>query len=159
MRRSYMTRLVTRHCARSSHTPSWLSFPSSLDRDDLLFTNHEFELLIELGPGPTLTGMAIRALKAKSEASDDSINLTRVISSHAGIPKEIYYQFEEFAEPETDPELATTSAQEGVMLIHPSQQPVTSSTPIARASSPCILSSPVLYCVDPPISYGCWSYL
>jgi len=86
-----------------------LSFPRSLDRDDLLFTNYKFERLIELGPGPTLTGMAIRTLKAKYEASDDSINLTCVIYSHAGIPKEIYYQFEEFAEPETDPELATTS--------------------------------------------------
>jgi fatty acid synthase subunit alpha len=63
--------------------------------------------LIELGPGPTLTGMATRTLKAKYEASDDSIGLTRVIYCHAKHPKEIYYQFEdEAAQPESGPESA-----------------------------------------------------
>ncbi len=73
----------------------------------LLFTRYKFERLIELGPGPTLTGMATRTLKAKYEASDGSISLTRVIYCHAKHPKEIYCQFEdEAAQPEAAPESA-----------------------------------------------------
>ena len=34
---------------------------------DLLFTAFNFERLIEIGPSPTLTGMATRTLKAKYE--------------------------------------------------------------------------------------------
>ena len=49
-------------------------------------------------------GLAINALKAKSEVSDDSISLTCVIYCHTKNPKEIYYQFDE---PEAAPKLAT----------------------------------------------------
>ena len=94
------------------------------ETQDLLFTNYKFEHLIELGPGPTLTGMATRTLKAKYEASDDSISLTRVIYCHAKNPKEIYYQFEgEVAEPETAPESATTSEPAAVAAPAPSAGP------------------------------------
>ena len=73
----------------------------------LLFTCYKFKRLNELGSGPTLTGMATRTLKAKYEASDDSISLTRVIYCHAKHPKEIYSQFEdEAAQPEATPESA-----------------------------------------------------
>ena len=51
--------------------------------------------------------MATRTLKAKYEASDDSITLTRIIYCHAKNLKEIYYQFED--EPEAAPELITAS--------------------------------------------------
>ena len=58
-----------------------------IETQDLLFTRYKFECLIELGPGPTLTGMATRTLKAKYEASDESISLTRVIYCHTTNPK------------------------------------------------------------------------
>ncbi|KZW02887.1 fatty acid synthase [Exidia glandulosa HHB12029] len=74
-----------------------------IETQDRLFTQYKFERLIEIGPGPTLTGMASRTLKAKYETQDNSICRTRVILCHAKNAKEIYYQFEdEAAAPEVD---------------------------------------------------------
>jgi len=46
-----------------------------------LFTSFNLEPLVELGPSPTLTGMATRTLKAKYETPDGSISRTRAILS------------------------------------------------------------------------------
>lgn len=81
-----------------------------IETQDLLFGRYKFERLIELGPGPTLTGMATRTLKAKYETSDDSISLTRAIFCHAKNPKEIYYQFEDEATEEAAPEAGVEPA-------------------------------------------------
>jgi fatty acid synthase subunit alpha, fungi type/fatty acid synthase subunit beta, fungi type len=70
-----------------------------IETQDRLFTQFDFERMIELGPGPTLTGMASRTWKAKYEEVDDSVSRTRAIFCHAKHAKEIYYQFED--EPET----------------------------------------------------------
>ncbi|KAG6913257.1 hypothetical protein DXG01_008364 [Tephrocybe rancida] len=43
-----------------------------IETQDRLFTQCHFERFIELGPSPTLTGVATRTLKAKCETSDDS---------------------------------------------------------------------------------------
>ena len=40
-------------------------------------SNNKFERFIELGPSPTLTCVAIRTLKAKYEAKDDSTSRIR----------------------------------------------------------------------------------
>jgi len=66
-----------------------------IQTQDLLFTVHDFERFIEIGPSPTLTGMATRTLKAKYEAGDDSVSRTRAILCHAKHTKEVYYQFED----------------------------------------------------------------
>jgi len=66
-----------------------------IETQDLLFTLHDFERFIEIGPSPTLTGMAARTLKAKYEAGDDSVSRTRAILCHAKNTKEVYYQFED----------------------------------------------------------------
>ncbi|KAI0685962.1 fatty acid synthase [Cytidiella melzeri] len=76
-----------------------------IETQDMLFVRYNFERLIEIGPSPTLTGMATRTLKAKYEAQDDSITHTRLIYCHAKNTKEVYYQFEdepEAAEAEAD---------------------------------------------------------
>jgi hypothetical protein len=44
-----------------------------IDTQDHLFKDFAFQQFIEIGPSPTLTGMAARTLKAKYEAQDDSI--------------------------------------------------------------------------------------
>ena len=108
---------ATHCCARSLPIPSSLS---SLHTSLLLpcaglkcrvcssLTSHDkFKHLIKLGSGPTLTGMVTRTLKAKYEASDDSISLTHIIYCHVKHLKEIYYQFEDEA---TQPEAAPKSA-------------------------------------------------
>jgi fatty acid synthase subunit alpha, fungi type len=44
-----------------------------IETQDHLFKDFAFERFIEIGPSPTLTGMATRTLKAKYEAQDNSI--------------------------------------------------------------------------------------
>ncbi|KZP00458.1 fatty acid synthase [Calocera viscosa TUFC12733] len=66
-----------------------------IETQDLIFARYKSERFIEIGPSPTLTGMATRTLKAKYEAQDDSIGRTRVILCAAKNIKEIYYQFED----------------------------------------------------------------
>ncbi|KIJ66907.1 hypothetical protein HYDPIDRAFT_174219 [Hydnomerulius pinastri MD-312] len=66
-----------------------------IETQDLLFTDYHFERLIELGPSPTLTGMATRTLKAKYEAQDDAVSRKRAILCHAKNAREIYYLFED----------------------------------------------------------------
>jgi fatty acid synthase subunit alpha len=44
-----------------------------IETQDLLFAKFAFERLIEIGPSPTLTGMAQRTLKAKYEVRDDGL--------------------------------------------------------------------------------------
>ncbi|KAJ3768529.1 hypothetical protein FB446DRAFT_815774, partial [Lentinula raphanica] len=74
-----------------------------IQTQDLLFSHFKFERLIELGPSPTLTGMATRTLKAKCEVEDDCVSLKREILCHAKHSKEIYYMFEDEAVAETEP--------------------------------------------------------
>ena len=66
-----------------------------IETQDMLFTRFNFERFIEIGPSPTLTGMAVRTLKAKYEAQDDSVSRSRAILCHSKNPKEIYYEFED----------------------------------------------------------------
>ncbi|KAH8117927.1 fatty acid synthase [Phellopilus nigrolimitatus] len=66
-----------------------------IETQDILFARHDFERFIEIGPSPTLTGMATRTLKAKYETQDDSVSRTRAILCHSKNTKEIYYEFED----------------------------------------------------------------
>ena len=86
-----------------------------------MFTRYNFERFIEVGPSPTLTGMATRTLKAKYEVQDDSITHTRLIYCHAKHTKEVYYQFEDEPEAPAESEPESTSA------------PAAASAPVAAA--------------------------
>ncbi len=68
-----------------------------IETQEMLFTHYDFKQLVEVGPSPTLTGMATRTLKAKSEVQDNSIGRKREILRHSNNTKEIYYQFEDEA--------------------------------------------------------------
>ena len=67
---------------------------------DLFFGQYKFERFIEVGPSPTLTGMATRTLKAKYETKDDSTSHIRQVFCAFKDQKEIYYLFED--EPEAN---------------------------------------------------------
>ncbi|KAL0953237.1 hypothetical protein HGRIS_004490 [Hohenbuehelia grisea] len=101
-----------------------------IETQDRLFTEFAFERLVELGPSPTLTGMAVRTLKAKYETSDDSASLSRAILCHSKNVKEIYYQFEDEAEAPEAPESDATAAA-----------PV-AAAPAAAASAPVAAAAP-----------------
>jgi fatty acid synthase subunit alpha len=62
-----------------------------IETQDRLFTEFKFARLIELGPGPTLTGMAQRTLKAKYQTNDDSTTIKREIYCIAKNQADIYY--------------------------------------------------------------------
>lgn len=97
-----------------------------IETQDILFTRYHFERFIEIGPSPTLTGMATRTLKAKYEVQDDSVSRTRAILCHAKNTKEVYYQFEDA------PEVAESDAQADNAAIQASVV----STPIAVSAAP-----------------------
>ena len=113
-----------------------------IETQDLLFTVHDFERFIEIGPSPTLTGMATRTLKAKYEAGDDSVSRTRAILCHAKHAKEVYYQFEdEVAAEDGGPEPVISSAPTPAAVI---QAPIaTAPTPAAAAAAASIEDAPV----------------
>ncbi|KAF8577776.1 fatty acid synthase [Ramaria rubella] len=112
-----------------------------IETQDRLFTQFNFERLIELGPGPTLTGMATRTLKAKYEASDDSVSHTRAIFCHAKNPKEIYYQFEDELE-DASPEAVEES---------PSAPSIISNIPVPAVSAVAPSAGPAASIADEPL--------
>ena len=111
-----------------------------IETQDLLFKSFKFERLIELGPSPTLTGMASRTLKAKYEDKDDSVTHPRAILCHAKNGKEIYYQFED--------EVVATEAES----THDTDAPAASTpTPVASVPVSPAPSGPVASVEDVPI--------
>jgi fatty acid synthase subunit alpha, fungi type len=104
-----------------------------IETQDLLFTVHDFERFIEIGPSPTLTGMATRTLKAKYEAGDDSVCRSRAILCHAKHTKEVYYQFDDEVAAESTPEPTAASTPTPAVAV---QTPVvTAPAPAAAATS------------------------
>ncbi|KAI0311286.1 acyl transferase domain-containing protein, partial [Amylostereum chailletii] len=102
-----------------------------IETQDLLFTHFKFERFIEIGPSPTLTGMATRTLKAKYETQDDSTARSRVILCHSKNGKEIYYQFED--EPEAPAETESSPAAPSSAA---AAAPAAAATPAAAPSGP-----------------------
>ena len=114
-----------------------------IETQDLLFTHFKFERLIELGPSPTLTGMATRTLKAKYESADGSVSMTRTILCHSKNVKDIYYQHED--EPEAAP------AEEAAPA--PASSAAPAATQAAAAAAPVAApSGPVASIDDVPIT-------
>ncbi|KAF9007571.1 fatty acid synthase [Cyathus striatus] len=111
-----------------------------IQTQDLLFTKFSFERLIELGPSPTLTGMATRTLKAKFETSDDSTSRTRIILCHAKHVKEIYYQYEDEVE-------ASATEESSAAEIAPVSAAAAVAAPVVAPAA----SGPVASIEDAPI--------
>ncbi|KAJ3074593.1 3-oxoacyl-[acyl-carrier-protein] synthase, partial [Rhizoclosmatium hyalinum] len=81
-----------------------------IETQDLIFKKFEVERLIEVGPNPVLSGMAIRTLKMKYEAYDDAVTRRRVQLCTSKDRKDIYYEFEDVAVEESAPAPAAASA-------------------------------------------------
>jgi fatty acid synthase subunit alpha len=119
-----------------------------IETQDLLFTQYHFERFIELGPSPTLTGMATRTLKAKYEAQDDAVSRKRIILCHAKNVREIYYQFEDelaetpapAASSEPTPAPAAAAAAPAPVASAPSAGPVTSIEDVPIKANDILLS-------------------
>ncbi|KAH9959150.1 hypothetical protein BGW80DRAFT_1369790 [Lactifluus volemus] len=69
-----------------------------IETQDLFFGQYRFERFSEIGPSSTLTGMAVRTIKARYEAMDGSTSVVRRVFCASKHQKEIYYQFEDDSE-------------------------------------------------------------
>ena len=112
-----------------------------IQTQDIFFSQYNFERFVEIGPGPTLTGMATRTLKAKYEAGDNSVSRTRAVFCHAKNAKEIYYQFEDEPEAAAEASSPAESAAPAATTI--------AAAPVAVAAS--AGSGPVAQIPDEPI--------
>ncbi|KAG8213088.1 hypothetical protein J3R82DRAFT_11484 [Butyriboletus roseoflavus] len=106
-----------------------------IETQDLLFTQYRFERLIELGPSPTLTGMATRTLKAKYEAQDDAVSRKRAILCHAKNAREIYYLFEDEVPPVPEPTKAEPAATLVPSVPIPAPAPAAVAAPTESAAA------------------------
>ncbi|KAJ3414301.1 3-oxoacyl-[acyl-carrier-protein] synthase [Chytridiales sp. JEL 0842] len=103
-----------------------------IETQDLLFKDFEVERLIEVGPGPVLSGMAIRTLKIKYEAYDDAVTRSRVQLCTSKDRKDIYYEFEDaVVEAEAAPAVSVAAPASVVAAA-----PVAVSAPVAQAAGP-----------------------
>jgi len=102
----------------------------------LFFEQYKFERFIEIGPSPTLTGMAVRTLKAKYEAKDNLTSHVHCVFCALKDQKEIYYQIgdEPDATPESDAPAETTTPTPPPMAAVPAI--VTASTPPPATANP-----------------------
>jgi len=121
-----------------------------IETQDLLFTSFKFERLVELGPSPTLTGMATRTLKAKYETLDGSISRTRAILCHSKNVKEIYYQYED----EVEAPLAESASDAAPLAAATAASPAAPVAPTGPVASIEVLDllAPMVSSFSPPLS-------
>ncbi|CCH46337.1 fatty-acid synthase complex protein, putative [Wickerhamomyces ciferrii] len=62
-----------------------------IETQDVFLKDYNTERVVEIGPSPTLAGMATRTIKAKYESYDAALSLQRQVLCYAKDAKEIYY--------------------------------------------------------------------
>ncbi|CAK9684230.1 unnamed protein product [Candida parapsilosis] len=62
-----------------------------IETQDVFLKQHNTERVIEIGPSPTLAGMASRTIKAKYQSYDAALSLQRQVLCYSKDAKEIYY--------------------------------------------------------------------
>ncbi|KAI0464498.1 3-oxoacyl-[acyl-carrier-protein] synthase [Komagataella kurtzmanii] len=62
-----------------------------IETQDVFLKDYNTERVVEIGPSPTLAGMASRTIKAKYESYDAALSLQRQVLCYAKDTKEIYY--------------------------------------------------------------------
>ncbi|KAI9021639.1 fatty acid synthase [Phycomyces nitens] len=115
-----------------------------IETQDQLFKHFKIERLIEVGPSPTLVGMATRTLNIKYQAYDNALSNRRENLCITKDSKEIYYDFET-AEEEAAP-AAAAAAPAAAAAAAPA--PV-AAAPVAAAPAPTGTASPM---TDAPVT-------
>ncbi|ORY03898.1 hypothetical protein K493DRAFT_311577 [Basidiobolus meristosporus CBS 931.73] len=89
-----------------------------IETQDVLFDQLNIERIIEIGPSPTLSGMAERTIAMKYAGPDLSNGRKRQVLNYMKHKTEIYYQFhDEIAVEEPVPEVAVAAPAEPVQTI------------------------------------------
>lgn len=81
-----------------------------IETQDVFLKDHNTERVVEIGPSPTLAGMASRTIKAKYESYDAALSLQRQVLCYAKDAKEIYYTPDPAELAPVKEEVAATSA-------------------------------------------------
>ncbi|KAG0311839.1 beta subunit of fatty acid synthetase, partial [Dissophora globulifera] len=111
-----------------------------IETQDRLFKEYNVVRLIEVGPSPTLCGMAQRTLKSKYEAYDDALTFQRSTLCSSKDAKEIYYAFDNVESSAPAPAAAAPAA------------PVARAAPVAVAApAPVASAGPASAVADAPI--------
>ncbi|CAO3634037.1 unnamed protein product [Cunninghamella blakesleeana] len=120
-----------------------------IETQDQLFKHFQIERLIEIGPSPTLSGMATRTLNLKYQAYDDALSNRRQNLCIAKNSQEIYYEFENPEEPEAAAsEAAPASTPSAPAAAAPAAAaPVASSGPAAPVSDAPVTATEVIHVV------------
>lgn len=88
------------------------------------------ERLVEIGPSPTLAGMAKRTLKQKFEAYDAAKSIQRDVLCYSSDAKSIYYDFEDSTKESVLQEPATTEPAGAI----PAPVPSAAAVPLPSSS-------------------------
>ncbi|GME79059.1 unnamed protein product [Ambrosiozyma monospora] len=117
-----------------------------IETQDVFLKDFNTERVVEIGPSPTLAGMATRTIKAKYQSYDAALSLQRQVLCYSKDQKEIYYTPDpaDLAEPEPEaaPAAASTPAPAAAAAA-----PV-AAAPVAAAPAP---SGPAAEVADEPV--------
>ncbi|KPV74523.1 uncharacterized protein RHOBADRAFT_28081 [Rhodotorula graminis WP1] len=121
-----------------------------IETQDILFKEFKFERLVELGPSPTLTGMATRTQKLKYDAHDSALGVKRVIYCIAKNQKEIYYLHDDVAGGDDAPAPAAAAPAAPAPRAAPVAAAPPPPAPVAAAAGPAasVADEPLKAAVD-----------
>lgn len=118
-----------------------------IETQDVFLQQHNTERVVEIGPSPTLSGMASRTIKAKYESYDAALSLQRQVLCYAKDPKEIYYT--------PDPaEIAPAAEAPAATESAPAAAPAAAAPAAAPAAAAPAPSGPAASIPDEPVKAG-----
>ncbi|KAG0669283.1 3-oxoacyl-[acyl-carrier-protein] synthase [Maudiozyma exigua] len=121
-----------------------------IETQDVFLKDFNTERVVEIGPSPTLAGMAQRTLKNKYGSYDAALSLQRQVLCYSKDAKEIYHTIDPAAaEPEKDTNAEETSATTPAPV---AAAPVAAPVPVAAAPAP--TAGPAADIPDAPVTAG-----
>jgi fatty acid synthase subunit alpha len=118
-----------------------------IETQDVFLKDYNTERVVEIGPSPTLSGMANRTIKAKYESYDAALSLQREVLCYSKDAKEIYYTPDP-ADLAAATEAASTSAPS---TSEAAPAAAAAAAPVAAAASAPAPSGPVAEIPDEPV--------
>ncbi|CAI5758609.1 unnamed protein product [Candida verbasci] len=113
-----------------------------IETQDVFLKQHNTERVVEIGPSPTLAGMASRTIKAKYESYDAALSLHRQVLCYSKDAKEIYYT----------PDPADLAPKEQPKEEEKQEAPQAAAPAAAQAQAPApVASGPVEAIPDEPV--------
>lgn len=121
-----------------------------IETQDVFLKDYNTERVVEIGPSPTLSGMAQRTLKNKYESYDAALSLQRQVLCYSKDAKEIYYSADPAPVEEPNKEAEpTTSTPAPAAAAAAAAAPAAAPVPVPVAAAP---SAPAAEISDAPVT-------